>query len=301
MMTIFIIIAVILIIILVNNILKQQTISDLLNKLSMKLLRKQANEEYNAESYIDLPDGTILILPNNTQLVAPPNSRLVETRTDIILQMGTGDLFIVPHGTTISIPHDDGSKTPTPQQVVAGTIHAAEASVSPAAKVASTPTATPVAAATAAPSHFTNKSGFIGSGSYEGMNSCLAGQHMDRKTKTCILNKSKFGNMENFNNDLDDKSPVATLSDDYMNDLVHMGLEHSVFQNHKDYADQRYKVTNTASSLSVRDDDRDIIPWVGLIRPNYNGVNQDFSTARQVPTEADNPNALPKSVTLRWS
>ena len=92
------------------------------------------------------------------------------------------------------------------------------------------------------------------------------------------------GRRENFNNDLDAEAKIDTLTDDYTADLLNLGLEKSVRDQHKAYSKERNRVTNTASSTSVRDDNQDIVPWVGLSRPNYAGVHFDAGTARNLPS-----------------
>jgi hypothetical protein len=249
--SVFIVIAFILVIILINSIVKQQTVSEMLNKISLNMLTSQVdknNEEDNEELYRDLPDNTKLILENGNIIVVPNNSRLVETKNDIILQMSNGDLFIVPDGTTISVPQFGDAVDPS--AVAKATISKAEATV------AVPPAAAPV--------------------------------------------KSKFvGGRESFNNDLDEESKPTALSTDYSSDLLKMGLEQSVRQQHNEYAKERNRVTNTASYTSVRDDSQDINPRVGLRKINYAGVNMDEKTARTLPSEI-NADVLTKPNNLLW-
>ncbi len=254
------IIIVMLIIILINSLYKQQTINDVLNKLSLGFLKSQVDEQDNIHfGYADiiLPDGTKFTLSDGRIINAPPNSKLIETRTDIILQMGNGDLFIVPPGTTISIPQNNNTDsssipiststtttptlTPTPDEIAQTTVTQAENTVTPAT----------------------------------------------------------FINKENFNNKLEEEDKINSLSTNYMEDLLNLGLEKTVREQHKEYTKERNRVTNTAGFTSVRDDAQDIVNWVGLKRPTYDGVNFDPNTARTIPTEMD-LDSLPPSTGLRW-
>jgi len=252
--SIFIVIAFVLVIILINSIVKQQTVSELINNVSLGMLSTQMdkqNDDDNQELYRDLPDGTKLILENGNTIIAPPNSRLVETRSDIILQMSNGDLFIIPDGTTISVPQFQMQEDPN--KVAQATITKAEATVAPPAVVgAKVPT----------------KSTFV-------------------------------GGKEPFNNDLDEEEKPKELSDNYGADLLKMGLEKSVRQQHNDYAKERNRVTNTASYTSVRDDSQDINPRVGLRKINYGGVYMDEASARTLPSEI-NADELTKPNNLLW-
>lgn len=111
-------------------------------------------------------------------------------------------------------------------------------------------------------------------------------------------------NKEPFNNDL--PNPAKTLTDgdvdaDYGSIIASEALEQSVFDQHKAYVNEKNKVTNTASRNPTRSDSQDLIPFVGLRRPQYqvNGKDMIDSTARQVPSiiSADQ---LSKPNTLRW-
>lgn len=253
--SVFIVIAFVLVIFLINSIVKQQTVSELLNKVSLGMLTSQMEQQNNdekSELYRDLPDGTKLILENGNTIIVPPNSRLVETRNDIILQMSNGDLFIVPDGTTISVPQFQMEEDPN--KVAQATIVQAEESVAP-------------------PAETEQKSGFIGMG------------YNDEK--------------EGFNNELEEESKPDKLSSNYNEDLLKLGLEQSVRQQHKDYAKERNRVTNTASYTSVRDDSQDINPRVGLRKINYAAVHMDQRTARTLPTEI-NSDELQKPNNLLW-
>ena len=117
---------------------------------------------------------------------------------------------------------------------------------------------------------------------------------------------------EPFNNDL--PSPqvdltagvnadgIATSSNDYSDIIAGEALEKSVFDQHKAYVKEKNKVTNTASRNPSRSDSQDLIPFVGLRRPQYQISGKDMvdSTARQVPSVID-ANQLAKPNNLRWN
>jgi hypothetical protein len=112
---------------------------------------------------------------------------------------------------------------------------------------------------------------------------------------------SFVGGKEGFNNDLDQKKPLKELSDDYMMDLLNLGLDEEVIKSHKEYATAKFKVANNDKNQSVRDDQQDVVPFQGLFnRPQYNKVKVDWETARSVPTEVGNLDILSKHKELRW-
>mgnify|MGYP006907045589 CR=1 FL=1 len=93
--------------------------------------------------------------------------------------------------------------------------------------------------------------------------------------------------LEGFNNDLEEENKLDELTDDYSRDLLHIGLEKSVREQHKEYANKQNRVTSTANYTSVRDDNQDINPRVGLRKINYQGVNFDNDAARAIPSQVD--------------
>lgn len=72
---------------------------------------------------------------------------------------------------------------------------------------------------------------------------------------------------------------------DNYNDFVALNsLESTVYKSHDNFVkDVQNRVTG-ASAMSIRADDNDVNPWVGLRRPNYYDVTPDIN-ARVVPSE----------------
>ena len=119
-------------------------------------------------------------------------------------------------------------------------------------------------------------------------------------------------NTEPFNNDLPNPQVdltagvnadgVSQSGNDYSDIIAGQALEKSVFDQHKAYVKEKNKVTNTASRNPARSDSQDIIPFVGLRRPQYQIAGKDMvdSTARQVPSVLD-ADQLAKPNNLRWN
>lgn len=63
-----------------------------------------------------------------------------------------------------------------------------------------------------------------------------------------------------------------------------MALEPDVFESNAEYNSSMNRSTNTASSMTVRSDNADIIPWRGLRRPDYQSV-YSASDARVVSSQ----------------
>lgn len=117
---------------------------------------------------------------------------------------------------------------------------------------------------------------------------------------------------EPFNNDLPnprvdltsgvDANGVSQSGNDYSDIIAGQALEQSVFDQHKAYVKEKNKVTNTASRNPARSDSQDVIPFVGLRRPQYQVAGKDMvdSTARQVPSVID-ADQLSKPNNLRWN
>jgi hypothetical protein len=117
---------------------------------------------------------------------------------------------------------------------------------------------------------------------------------------------------EPFNNDLPNPAVdltagvnangVSESSNDYSDIIAGQALEQSVFDQHKAYVSEKNKVTNTASRNPARSDSQDVIPFVGLRRPQYQIAGKDMvdATARQVPSVVD-ADQLSKPNNLRWN
>ena len=90
--------------------------------------------------------------------------------------------------------------------------------------------------------------------------------------------------VEEFNNDLYNPS-VDIDAGDYESTLKNMVLEPTVFEQHKKFGQElMHRVGGTSSRNPVRDDNIDVVPWVGLRRPEYQKIDPNDGTARVVPS-----------------
>lgn len=133
-----------------------------------------------------------------------------------------------------------------------------------------------------------------------------------KMTKQVMQIKPLDMRMEPFNNDLpnpkvdltagSNANGVSESGNDYSDIIAGQALEKSVFDQHKAYVKEKNKVTNTASRNPARSDSQDVIPFVGLRRPQYQVAGKDMvdSTARQVPSVID-ADQLAKPNNLRWN
>jgi len=95
--------------------------------------------------------------------------------------------------------------------------------------------------------------------------------------------------VEEFNNDLYNSDVEIDLeSSDYEAALKSMVLEPVIFEQHKKFNQElMHRVGGTSSRNPVRDDNIDVVPWVGLRRPQYQKINPNDSSARTVPSVKD--------------
>ena len=92
---------------------------------------------------------------------------------------------------------------------------------------------------------------------------------------------------EAFNNDLY-RPDVEINSEDYESALKNMVLEPEIIAQHQKFNKElMHRVGGTSSRSPVRDDNVDIVPWVGLRRPQYQKINPNDGTARTVPSVKD--------------
>lgn len=103
--------------------------------------------------------------------------------------------------------------------------------------------------------------------------------------------------VEGFSNDLPggkmDADKVSTLieSGDYNTALIKTALEPEIITNQKKFARERSSFDSGGGVPSVRDDDNDVVPWVGLFgRPTYrksDGSSMDKSSEplRSIPSD----------------
>ncbi len=122
-----------------------------------------------------------------------------------------------------------------------------------------------------------------------------------------VYNKSR-NVVESFSNDLPgkmDADKVTTLiqNGDYETAIIKTALEPDLVSNHKKYVKDRLSFDSGGGIPSVRDDDNDVNPWVGLFgRPTYrksNGTSADVSTQPLQSIPSDNPNDLTRKSALR--
>jgi hypothetical protein len=100
---------------------------------------------------------------------------------------------------------------------------------------------------------------------------------------------------------------VSTLidNDDYNTALIKTALEPEIVKNHLKFATERSSFDSGGGVPSVRDDDNDIVPWVGLFgRPTYrksdgSSIEQSSEPLRSIPS--DIPEDLMRTKTPRIS
>lgn len=89
-------------------------------------------------------------------------------------------------------------------------------------------------------------------------------------------------NKESFNNKLPAEVKRDQINDmiskgDYSSALVNMALEPEVVSNHKKFAEERSSFDSGGGVPAVRDDDNDLVKWVGLFgRPKYQNTDGSF-------------------------
>jgi hypothetical protein len=76
---------------------------------------------------------------------------------------------------------------------------------------------------------------------------------------------------------------VEYMTNDYSDYIVKSGLEQSVVDSHNKFTSEIQNKTTGASAETVFSHDDDIVPWVGLRRPDYRSVTID-PNAREVPS-----------------
>jgi hypothetical protein len=106
-----------------------------------------------------------------------------------------------------------------------------------------------------------------------------------RQQRRPALMPSIDGNLESTRQKLDNYSFAVSGSPagDYSDVVMQMALEPSVLKSHQQFITDTSANTSGASPMSVRDDDNNLVPWVGIRRPEFN-VYVD-PNARTVPTE----------------
>ena len=79
---------------------------------------------------------------------------------------------------------------------------------------------------------------------------------------------------------------------DYNAVIQYTSLDPSVFKSHQQYSNDINNSTSGASNLTIRSDDNDIVPWVGLRRPKYDQV---YAKADARVTSSEYPASMPSS------
>lgn len=120
--------------------------------------------------------------------------------------------------------------------------------------------------------------------------------------------------VDHFSNDLPghlslDKMNKLIEANDYESAIIQTALEPDLVANHLKFAKERASFESGGGVQSVRDDDNDVAPWVGIFgRPTYrksNGDSVDISTGadnkadvlKSIPS--DEPSLLMRKTTLR--
>lgn len=122
--------------------------------------------------------------------------------------------------------------------------------------------------------------------------------------------------VDHFSNDLpgkmtNDKMNQLIESNDYETAIIRTALEPDLVANHKKFAKERSSFESGGGIRSVRDDDNDVVPWVGIFgRPTYrksNGKSVDANSGasgkddvlKSIPS--DDPNQLMRTSAVRMS
>lgn len=83
--------------------------------------------------------------------------------------------------------------------------------------------------------------------------------------------------------DVDLNERTNAVTEDYSERMQNEALEESVFASHNEYTRDMDRLTSGPSALSERTDDVNLVPFVGLRRPDYDSVRID-PAARQIPS-----------------
>jgi hypothetical protein len=136
--------------------------------------------------------------------------------------------------------------------------------------------------------------------------------HTSDNTITVVISKlSEVSNayqacrhvVDRFSNDLpgsidNDKITALIQAGDYETAIIRTALEPDIVSNHKKFAMERSSFESGGGIQSVRDDDNDVVPWVGIFgRPTYrksNGDSVDISTGAR--NDVDVLKSIPSDV-----
>lgn len=115
---------------------------------------------------------------------------------------------------------------------------------------------------------------------------------------------------DSFSNDLPGKPSSNTVSamisnGDYNTALIQTALEPDLVKNHRRFAKERATFDSGGGVPSVRDDDNDVVPWVGLFgRSSYrrtDGSSADTGSIALKSIPSDNPEQLMRAKVPRIS
>lgn len=118
----------------------------------------------------------------------------------------------------------------------------------------------------------------------------------------------KCQSVEPFSNDLPgkmdaDKATSLIENNNFEEVIIRTALEADLVPNHRKFVKDRLSFDSGGGIPSIRDDDNDINPWVGLFgRPTYrksNGTSADISTQPLQSIPSDRPTNLMRTSTLR--
>jgi hypothetical protein len=116
--------------------------------------------------------------------------------------------------------------------------------------------------------------------------------------------------VDSFSNDLPGKIGTDEVSNmiargDWDTALIRTALEPEIVSNHQKFAKERASFDSGGGVPSVRDDDNDVVKWVGLFgRPTYrrsNGTSADIGAEPLRSIPSDDPNDLMRTNTPRLS
>jgi hypothetical protein len=117
---------------------------------------------------------------------------------------------------------------------------------------------------------------------------------IDKALRKCKV-KDSFSN--NLPGKLSNESISAMISNgDYSSALIQTALEADLVKNHQKFAKERSSFDSGGGIPSVRDDDNDVVPWVGLFgRASYrhtDGTSADTGSTPLRAIPSDNPDSL---------
>ncbi len=106
---------------------------------------------------------------------------------------------------------------------------------------------------------------------------------------------------EGFSNDLPNQNVKFTEDMNYNDYMADVALEPSIKKQHTDYINDKTKLSNTPSFLPTPSHSTNVVPFVGLRRPEYavKGVDLVEDSARSIPSTVDF-NQLDKPIKISW-